>query len=51
MNRQSVSGMLRVFLAFAVGAILNVSSLQAQVDTGSITGSVKDPSGAVVSPA
>jgi Carboxypeptidase regulatory-like domain/TonB dependent receptor len=51
MNRQSVSGMLRVFLAFAVGAILSVSSLQAQVDTGSITGSIKDPSGAVVSPA
>jgi hypothetical protein len=43
--------MLRGFLAFAVGAILSVSSLQAQVDTGSITGSVKDPSGAVVSPA
>jgi hypothetical protein len=51
MNRQSVSGMLRVVLAFTVCAILSVSSLQAQVDTGSITGSVKDPSGAVVSPA
>jgi hypothetical protein len=51
MNRQSVSGMLRVVLAFTVCAILSVSSLQAQVDTGSITGSVRDPSGAVVSPA
>jgi hypothetical protein len=41
--------MLRSFLAFAVFVVvLGVSSLEAQVDTGSITGSVTDTSGAVV---
>ena len=48
MNRQAMSWMLRGVLALAVCAILNVSFLQAQVDTGSITGIVTDASGAVV---
>jgi hypothetical protein len=48
MNRQAVSLMVRGFSAFAVCAILGISSLQAQVDTGSITGTVTDASGAVV---
>jgi len=49
MNRQSVSWILRGLLVLAVCAILNVCPLQAQVDTGSITGTVADTSGAVVS--
>jgi len=48
MNRQTMSCILRGVLALAVCAILNVSFLQAQVDTGSITGIVTDTSGAVV---
>src|SRR5689334_220756 len=48
MNRQSFAWILRSILAVAVLASLNVGPLQAQVDTGSITGTVTDPSGAVV---
>jgi hypothetical protein len=48
MNRQDVSRFLQGCLTFAVCAVLGVGSLQAQVDTGSITGSVTDSSGAVV---
>ena len=48
MNRQSVSWILRGLLVLAVCAILNVCPLQAQVDTGSITGTITDTSGAVV---
>src|ERR1035438_1885858 len=48
MNRQAVSCMVRGLLAFAVGVILSVSSLHAQVDTGSISGTIPDPTGAVV---
>src|SRR5882724_3405531 len=48
MNRQSLAWILRSILAVAVLAALNVGPLQAQVDTGSITGTVTDPSGAVV---
>ncbi len=49
MNRQAVSCVVRGFLAFAVGIVLSVGSVQAQVDTGSITGTITDPSGAVLS--
>jgi hypothetical protein len=48
MNRQAVSLMVRGFLTLAVSAILGISFLHAQVDTGSITGTVTDASGAVV---
>jgi hypothetical protein len=48
MNRQSFAWILRSILAVAVLSVLNVAPLQAQVDTGSITGTVTDPSGAVV---
>jgi hypothetical protein len=48
MNRQVASWILRGFLAFAACAILTGISLQAQVDTGAITGAVTDASGAVV---
>ena len=48
MNRQAVSLMVRRFSTLAVCAILGISSLQAQVDTGSITGTLTDASGAVV---
>jgi len=41
--------MVRGFLALAAGLLLSVGSLQAQVDTGSITGTISDPSGAVLS--
>ncbi len=49
MNRPAHSWILRSSLALAFCAVLGVVSLQAQVDTGSITGTVTDPSGAVVS--
>ena len=49
MNGQAVSRMMRRFLVLAVGAILSVSSLHAQVDTGSISGTISDLTGAVVS--
>ncbi len=48
MNRRSVSWILRGLLVLAVCAILNVCPLQAQVDTGSITGTITDTTGAVV---
>src|SRR5436305_8639435 len=43
------SGILKVVLAMLVTALLLTTVAQAQVDTGSITGVVSDPSGAVVS--
>ncbi|PYX68601.1 MAG: hypothetical protein DMG78_24435, partial [Acidobacteria bacterium] len=49
MNRPACSWILRSSFVLAVGVILSVLPLQAQVDTGSITGTVTDPSGAVVS--
>jgi Carboxypeptidase regulatory-like domain/TonB-dependent Receptor Plug Domain len=49
MNRPAHSWILRNSLALAVCAALSVISLQAQVDTGSIAGTVTDSSGAVVS--
>src|SRR6266571_3816154 len=49
MNRPAHSWILRSSLALAFCAVLGVVSLQAQVDTGSITGTITDPSGAVVS--
>jgi hypothetical protein len=48
MNRPACSWILRSSFVLAVGVILSVLPLQAQVDTGSITGTVTDPSGAVV---
>jgi hypothetical protein len=48
MNRQLVSCRLQGCLTFVVCAVLTVGYLQAQVDTGSITGTVTDASGAVV---
>jgi hypothetical protein len=49
MNRSACSWILRGFAVLAVSAVVCVLPLQAQVDTGSITGTVTDPSGAVVS--
>ncbi len=49
MNRLSVSRWLSGLVVVAVAAVLSVPSLMAQVDTGSITGTVTDASGAVVS--
>ena len=49
MNRHALAWILRGMLAVAVFTTLSVRSLQAQVDTGSITGTVTDASGAVVS--
>src|SRR3954449_6365919 len=43
------SGILKVVLAMLATAVLLTTFAQAQVDTGSITGIVSDPSGAVVS--
>ena len=40
--------MIAAGLLFAVAIALSVTPLLAQVDTGSITGTVTDPSGAVV---
>lgn len=48
MNRQALSWIVRSAV-LAVFATFNLVSLQAQVDTGSITGTVTDTSGAVVS--
>ena len=49
MNRPVCSWILRSSLAVAICLFLSAVSLQAQVDTGSITGTVTDSSGAVVS--
>ena len=48
MNRPACSWILRSFFLFAFGVVLSVLPLRAQVDTGSITGTVTDASGAVV---
>jgi len=48
MNRPACSWILRSSFVLAVSVIFGVLPLQAQVDTGSITGTVTDPSGAVV---
>ena len=49
MNRYALAWILRSTLAVSVFATLSARPLQAQVDTGSITGTVTDASGAVVS--
>lgn len=49
MNRSALAWILPCLLAVAVFTTLGVQPLQAQVDTGSITGTVTDPSDAVVS--
>jgi hypothetical protein len=49
MDRYAFARILRSLLAVAVFTTLGVRLLQAQVDTGSITGTVTDASGAVVS--
>ena len=49
MNRHAFAWMLRTILAVAVLTTLSAGYLQAQIDTGSITGTVTDASGAVVS--
>jgi len=49
MNRNAFACILRRLLAAAVLTVSVVAPLRAQVDTGSITGTVTDPSGAVVS--
>ena len=51
MNRPAFVWMLRAFLAVALFATFSIRTLQAQVDTGSITGTVTDASGAIVSAA
>jgi hypothetical protein len=48
MNRNASAWVVRSLLAFTAFAFLGLKPLQAQVDTGSITGTVTDPSGAVV---
>ena len=48
MNRSACSWILRSSLVLAFGVVLSILPLQAQVDTGSITGTVTDSSGAVV---
>ena len=49
MKRYAFRCILRTLLSAAVLATLSITYLQAQVDTGSITGTVTDSSGAVVS--
>src|SRR5215471_13970468 len=48
MNRNASAWVVRSLLVFTAFACLGLKPLQAQVDTGSITGTVTDPSGAVV---
>jgi hypothetical protein len=48
MNRHSLAWALRSLLAVAAFAALSVASLPAQIDTGSIAGTITDASGAVV---
>jgi len=48
MNRPACSLVLRSLFVLVCGAVLSVVPLRAQVDTGSITGTVTDTSGAVV---
>ena len=49
MNRYGFASAVRPILAVLFLTAISVTSLRAQVDTGSITGTVTDPSGAVVS--
>jgi hypothetical protein len=49
MNRYALTWIQRSFLAVAFLISASVGSVQAQVDSGSILGTVTDPSGAVVS--
>ena len=49
MNRYGFASAVRPMLAVLFLTAISVTSLRAQVDTGSITGTVTDPSGAVVS--
>src|SRR3984957_12019887 len=49
MNRYGFASAVRPLLAVLFLTAISVTSLRAQVDTGSITGTVTDPSGAVVS--
>ncbi|MGE5083320.1 MAG: carboxypeptidase regulatory-like domain-containing protein, partial [Acidobacteriota bacterium] len=48
MNRSASRWILRSLFVLAVSAVASILPLQAQVDTGSITGTVTDASGAVV---
>src|SRR5436305_6300660 len=48
MNRSACRWILRSLLVGAVSSVASILPLQAQVDTGSITGTVTDASGAVV---
>src|SRR5438094_10574335 len=51
MKPKTVLGILPAWLVLVTGMVLSAGLLHAQVDTGSITGTVKDASGAVVSSA
>ena len=48
MNRNASAWVVRSLLVFTAFAFLGLKPLQAQVDTGSITGTVTDPTGAIV---